>query len=165
MKKTMIVKLAAFEILCVVLAVLFAPLAVLFAKWDKEQTSFTGGAPFNGPLTIRGDLPWWLSWFGTFDERLPGGMYESDVVENYRRFGPYLCSVLWLWRNRMFGLTKWLFSRPTDFDEKLEYVREEIGPFVYGYGWKRYRATPDAHWIEGPFIAIPSVTIRLKRNG
>lgn len=164
MTQLQITKLALYEILCVLLALL-APLVVLFAKWDESPTTFTGGAPRNGPPTVRGDLPRWLSWFGTFDERLPGGMYEKTVVENHRRFGRYWCSVLWLWRNRMFGLTLALFGRPTTREESLEYTRGEIGPLMYGYGWKRYRATPQAHWFDGPFVAVPSVTVRFKRNG
>lgn len=165
MTQLQIAKLALYEILCVFLALVLAPIAVRFAKWDDRPTTFTGGLIDNGPPTVRGDLPSWLSWVGTFDERLPGGLYEETVVANYNRFGRYWCSVLWLWRNRMFGLTLRLFGRPTTRTEALVYTRGEVGPFMYGYGEKRYRATPQAHWFDGPFVAVQSVTIRLKRNG
>ena len=49
--------LIAFEVAAVILAVVCAPIAVLFAKWDNEATTFTGGTPDNGPATVRGDLP------------------------------------------------------------------------------------------------------------
>lgn len=157
-----IVAQAIFELLCVPVAAIGAPIAVLFARWDTEPTTWTGGAPDNGPLTVRGDLPWWLSWFETFDERLPGGMYEPTVRKVYARVGRYWCSVYWLaWRNRMFGLAKFLFGKP-DGAHWLETRR--FGPLVVEWGYKRYRATPQAHWQNGPFVVVPSFTIRLVKG-
>ncbi len=153
---------ALFELVCIPVALFGVPIAVLFARWDDGPTTWTGGAPDNGPPTVRGDLPWWLSWFGTLDERLPGGMYEPSVVSVYNRWGRYICSCYWLVvRNRMFGLAKFLFGR-ADGDPWFEW--RELGPVKIGWGYKRYRATPQAHWQNGPFVLVPSFTIRLARG-
>lgn len=154
---------AVFEIGCIPLAVIGVPIAVLFAQWDKDPVTFTGGASDNGPPTVRGDLPWWLSWFGTFDERLPGGMYEPSVVRVYNRWGRYVCSCYWLIvRNRMFGLAKFLFGRAPGGEW---WESRRLGPIYTGWGYKRYRATPQAHWVNGPFVAVASFTIRRARDG
>ena len=154
---------AAFEIACIPIAIVGVPIAVLFARWDKEPTTFTGGAPDNGPPTIRGDLPWWLNWFGTFDERLPGGMYEPTVVKVHERFGRYVCSCYWLIvRNRMFGLAKFLFGKEAEGPPPQQRWRIE-SPFLIGWGYWRYRATPQAHWVNGPFVDVAKVTIRWYR--
>lgn len=157
-----IVAHAAFEIACIPLALIGVPIAVLFARWDSGPTTWTGGASDNGPPTVRGDLPWGLGWFGTFDERLPGGMYEPTVVKVYNAAGRYWCSVYWLVvRNRMFGLAKFLFGRE---DGEPRFESRTFGPIYVGWGYKRYRATPQAHWERGPFVLVPSFTIRLARS-
>lgn len=52
-------------------------IVALFAVRDVEPTS-------NDAILIRrGDLPRWLRWFGTHDERLPGGFYEPRVARIY----------------------------------------------------------------------------------
>jgi hypothetical protein len=153
-----------FEIACIPLAVVGVPIVVLFAKWDDYETDFSGGCAPNGPPAIRGDLPKWAAWFGTFDERLPGGMYEPSVARVYQKYGRYVCSLYWLIvRNRMFGLMKFLFGKPAERHEQSEFVMHEVGPFLIGWGTKVYRATPTAHWRDGPFVRCPSVTIRLNR--
>lgn len=165
MKPWQIVLMAGYTLLCGVLALVGAPLVAFFAKWDVEPTTWTGGAPNNGPPTIRGDLPWWLRWFQTFDERLPGGMYEPTVREWLPKYGWYGCSVRWMWRNRMFGLTKALFGRPLGRGEQPRGMRwKDVGPLRFGAGWKKYRATPEAHWFEGPFVELPSVTVRIAKR-
>lgn len=152
--------MALYELACIPLAAIGAPIAVLFARWDKEPTTWTGGASDNGPPTIRGDLPMWLSWFGTFDERLPGGMYEPTVRKVYERSGRYWCSVYWLVvRNRMFGLAKWLFGKP-DGEPWIEERR--FGPLAVQWGYKRYRATPQAHWLNGPFVLVAFFSLGIK---
>lgn len=154
------IQLLIFAVLKRVIALVCAPIVCLFARWDDRPTTFTGGLLNNGPLTVRGDLPWWAAWFETFDERLPGGMYEPTVRAVYDRFGRYWCSVYWLNRNAMFGMTKAIFGRPTTRDEILRYEWRTVGPVRIGWGWKRYRATPTAHWIDGPFVKILSATVR-----
>lgn len=154
-----IVAQALLELLWIPLALFGAPVAVFFAQWDSEPTTWTGGAADNGPPTVRGDLPWWLSWFQTFDERLPGGMYEPTVVKVYNAVGRYWCSVYWLVvRNRMFGLEKALFGKPADrYEPWLE--RRQWWRIEVVWGWKQYRATPQAHWANGPFVLVPSFSV------
>jgi len=165
MSTTRIVLIVLFQLVSILLALVGVPIAALFARWDDKPTTFTGGAPNNGPPTIRGDLPRWAAWFGTFDERLPGGMYEPTVATVYRRFGRYWCSVYWLVvRNRMFGLTKALFGKPIPVDaDPAGMTWFEVGPFRVGYGTKKYRATPQAHWLDGPFVEIAVVSARFRR--
>jgi hypothetical protein len=156
--------LVVFEILAVLVAAVGVPIVLLFAKWDEQATTFTGGASDSGPPTIRGDLPWWASWFGTFDERLPGGMYEPTVVNVHRRFGRYWCSVYWLVvRNRMFGLAKFLFGKDIEAGaEPAGMAWKDVGPFRVGFGTKKYRATEAANWQSGPFVEVDSFTVRLR---
>ena len=153
--------LLIYEVLCRLIAFVCVPFVVLAARWDTMPTTFTGGAAFNGPATIRGDLPWWLAWFETFDERLPGGMYEPTVRKVYEKAGAYWCSVYWLNRNAMFGLTKFLFGKD---EERTGYEWRVFGPIKVGCGWKKYRATPAAHHITGPFVYVLSATVRLSRD-
>lgn len=156
-----IVFFALYELVTIVLAIVGAPIVCLFARWDRWPTTWTGGAPDNGPPAVRGDLPHWARWWETFDERLPGGMYEPTVVRVYQRFGRYVCSVYWLaGRNRMFTLGKALFGREP---AGREWHRRDLGPIWIGWGWKRYRATPHAHWERGPFVEVPSFTVRRRR--
>lgn len=155
--------LMIYELIALVLAAFGAPIVCLFARWDKDVTTFTGGASDNGPPTIRGDLPRWAWPWETIDERLPGGMYEETVRKVHRRFGRYWCSVYWLMRNRMMGLSAALYGGPPSPRSNRFYWRR-IGPLYFGFGYKKYRATPQAHWVTGPFIEMPSVTIRLKRT-
>jgi hypothetical protein len=164
MARIRVTLLAMYEILCIPLALVGVPIALLFAKWDDTTSTFTGGAEDNGPPTIRGDLPVWAAWFGTFDERLPGGMYEPTVVAIHRRFGRHVCSAYWLIvRNRMFGLTKALFGKPiAKHDSPAGMAWSDIGPVRIGYGTKKYRATPEAHFSNGPFVEVASFTIRFK---
>jgi hypothetical protein len=165
MRKLEIVGFALWEALGFVLAVLGAPIVAAFARWDDKPSSFTGGAQDNGPLTIRGDLPRWASAWETIDERLPGGMYEEQVRNVHRRFGRYVCSVYWLIRNRMMGLTAKLFGRPLAVDQPPRGMQSKVlGPLYFGAGWKKYRATPQAHWEQGPFIEMPSVTVRFLKG-
>lgn len=150
------------ELVAIPIAAVFVPFAALFARWDSEPTTWTGGASDNGPPTIRGDLPMWLSWFGTFDERLPGGMYEPTVRKVYNAVGRYWCSVYWLVvRNRMFGLRKALFT-VEDYGPWREERR--FGRLVLSWGVKRYRATPQAHWLNGPFVLIADASFELARQ-
>lgn len=161
-----IVAQAIFELVCVPIAAFLVPFVVPFARWDREPTTFTGGAPDNGPPIVRGDLPWWASLFGTFDERLPGGMYEPTVVKVYNRFGRYWCSLYWLIvRNRMFGLAKAMFGKPIAPDEQPAGMTwRTIGRLRVGWGTAKYRATPQANWQRGPFVEVAKFTVRLVRE-
>lgn len=99
-----------------VLGNLLCPILMLFAlpfiKWDKEPT----WARDHTLEIIRGDLPKWLSWLSTPDERLPGGMYEPTVKDIYERRGKYFTSWYWLGvRNCLMNLAVWLGHETTDY--------------------------------------------------
>jgi hypothetical protein len=172
------------ELLSLVLAP-FVPVVVLFAKWDREPTTFTGGADELGWPEIRGDLPRWAYIWGTPDERLPCDLRTSDfhaqLLRLRWRFGArvarYLVSVRWLLRNRMYGLT-WLTSaRPSDGDlepspepgivwhptEGIWRWWARLGPLALHVGWKCHRADEKARWDTGPFVAVRFVSLRRAR--
>ncbi len=159
------------------LTIPLVPFVVLFRERKVLRTSkiTVEAAEVTDELHVdRTKLPDWLWWFQTPDEPLPGGLYEPTVLRWYQTLGYYWCSVLWLIRNRMYGMS-WYFGRPADgyldpVDGKI--VRrgdlwrwyKQVGPIVLQAGWKVHRKDFDAHWRDGPFWAIPFVTVRLKRN-
>lgn len=133
-------------------------------------------ALFRGP-TVRVDivlgirveryaLPTWLAWFDTPDEYLPGGLYEPRVVDSLINWSShYFTAVQWLAANRLYGLS-WRFGlRTSGYGAYPWRWRKETGPLVWLAGWKVHRATYDASEVDGPFIAIPFVSVRLARNG
>lgn len=162
MNRIRIILFALWESLCLVLAVLGAPVVARYVRWDTEPTTFTGGTDQPSWPTIRGDLPSWAWAWDTIDERMPAGMYESTMRQRLERWGPYWCTVSWLIRNRMMGLTAKLFGKPWARDVPVRWDFRHYGPLYFGWGWKKYRATPSADWVDGPFIVMPSVTIRLR---
>jgi hypothetical protein len=164
MTKIQIVGFALYEALTIVLALIGAPIVAAFVKWDSEPSVITGGAPLHAYPAIRGDLPGWAWMWATIDERMPCAMYEQTMRETLARVGPYWTTVRWLIRNRMMGLTKALFGRACTADDTVLYTKKIVGPFAFGAGWKRYRATPTARPDTGPFVAMPSVSVRLARN-
>lgn len=93
---------------------LFAPVlsaaALPFIKWDANATPDSKRT--SGSETVRGDLPAWLSWLTTPDERLPGGTYEATVKRLLDRLGKYATAYYWIGvRNRAHGLA-YLFRKP-----------------------------------------------------
>lgn len=119
--------------LLITLLNLACPILVLFTlpfiKWDKTETLDREGRD----PAIRGDLPRWLSWFSTPDERLPGGLYEDTVHAFYLKHGKLWCSWYWLGvRNCLMGMATAL-GKPTS-----DYIPEE--PLGY---WER--GTGDGH--------------------
>jgi len=145
-----------FKVFCPVVV----PFALLFAKWEQSPT--------NG--VVRGDLPKWLSWFSTPDERLPGGMYEPTVAAMYKKHGRFITAWYWLgFRNCLHGFAA-MFGKPaSDFfpgynrtDPKF-FKRDDIwryftyiGPFRFVVGYKVYRLA------DGSFLATPSFTIQVR---
>lgn len=112
---------------------LYAPvlmlLALPFIKWDKEPTLD------GSDLAIRGDLPGWLDWLSTPDERLPGGLYEPAHKALYERYGKWVASWYWLGiRNVMFGLS-FKLGKPAS----AHFNDEPMGLVDYGDIWQ-YRA-------------------------
>lgn len=129
----------------------------LFAKWDKEPTEGV----------IRGDLPKWLSWFSTPDERLPGGMYEPTVASMYEKRGKLVTSMYWLgFRNRAHGFRQ-LTGKPAteaqhmnsdkaryiDLGDGLWRLTLVFGPFRFVTGYRVYNQ-------KGTYVAIPTFTIK-----
>ena len=143
---------------------LFAPVLVLlalpFIRWDAAPRLDPSG---NYPA-IRGDLPRWLAWLGTPDERLAGGLYEPAVLSIYQRFGRFFCAWYWLGlRNTMHGLAA-VFGVPTSAGwadgfglqrrGRLWWIRWPLlgGRLAFKAGYRIYV-------IDGAFLAVPVFTI------
>lgn len=145
---------------------LVAPLLVLlalpFAKWDDFPS-----VARDGTTTIRGDLPNWLSWLSTPDERLPGGLYETEHKALLEKTGKYFASWYWLgWRNRLHGL-RMALGKPTydyityspGFSERgdIWHYSKQIGIFRFAAGYKVYKL------LDGSFRAAPVCTVMVRR--
>lgn len=74
-------------------------------------------APFVVPFADKysGRLPRGFRWLETPDDPLPGGQYEPQVRKVYDRFGFYVGSVYWLWRNRAYRFAQQFAYRPRVF--------------------------------------------------
>jgi hypothetical protein len=140
------------------------PFALLFAKWDTEPTKEVQHGLSLNPYVIRGDLPNWLSWFSTPDERLPGGLYEADVYATYLKRGAFYCSWKWLgFRNVLMGMSAYFGKETTGFlPENIEGFYEHdgiwqanfrLGDFKLILGYKVYQ------FPNGKFWAMPCFTI------
>lgn len=104
------------------------PFLMWFARWDGAVTRDLDG---RFPI-IRGDLPRWLAWFETPDERLPGGLYEPTVEKVYVVWGKWGCTYYWLGlRNRAFGLARAIGKATTD------YIPEGYGFWERGDIWRQ----------------------------
>lgn len=152
--------------LMVQVVALFAPALVLlalpFIRWDAaDSVDGMGRYP-----AIRGDLPRWLSWLGTPDERLPGGLYEPAVLSIHKRFGRFFCAWYWLGiRNTMHGFAA-AFGLPTSAGwadgfglqqrGKLWWIRWPLlwGRLAFKAGYRIYTFPPDDR-----FVAVPVFTV------
>lgn len=131
-------------------------------KWDKTESTGGGGEAFSN--TIRGDLPWWLNWYQTPDERFPGGMNEPTVVGWMFDYGKRVCSARWMMRNRMMGLGKAIGYETSDYiPEGAGYWERidgtwrwavHIGSFEYKIGHQVYK------YLDGKFWAVPVLTLK-----
>jgi hypothetical protein len=145
---------------------LVAPLLMLlalpFIKWDDEPSTARDGS-----TTIRGDLPNWLTWLSTPDERLPGGLYVAALNDVLAKHGKHIASWYWLGiRNRMFGL-RMVFGKPAT--EYIPDVRgwyqngdiwqysKQVGIFRFAVGYKVYKL------LDGSFLAGPVCTVMVRR--
>lgn len=151
--------LAIFSIL---IPPFLVPFLLPFIKWDSTPTP--GGDGGTASVTIRGDLPKWLSWFSTPDERLPGDITQPAVGSCLKKFGKNFCAYYWIGqRNRAVGLATWL-GQPTN-----EYIPSgtgywengdiwryamNIGPLQFICGYQVYKL------LDGTFHAAPCVTIK-----
>ena len=90
---------------------------IWFIRWDPLPTP--ADDPFDPSVTTRGDLPKWLRWAQTMDQRYPGGLYEPAIMaalgngEHWRRLWT---SYLWTGhRNRAMGLAYMLGKPALDY--------------------------------------------------
>lgn len=142
---------------------LFAPLLMLlalpFIKWDKAPSTDR-----RGDVAIRGDLPGWLSWLSTPDERLPGGLYEPEHKKLLNKYGKWFASWYWLGvRNALFGLAM-AFRIPADShipdvrgwyrSGKVWQYSAQLGPIRFVMGYKVYRILDGSLWAAPCFTAM-----------
>lgn len=144
---------------------LFAPLLVLlalpFIRWDADLSLDPSG---NDPAR-RGDLPRWLAWLGTPDERLPGGLYEPAVRSIYQRWGGVVCAWYWLGlRNTMHGFAAafglpasegWADGFGLQRRGRLWWIRWPLlnGRLAFKGGYRIYTL------LDGSYLAVPVFTI------
>lgn len=151
--------------LLIQIVALFAPLLVLlalpFIRWDSSQSLDPSG---NFPA-IRGNMPRWLSWLETPDERLPGGLYEPAVLAIYEKYGAWVCAWYWLGvRNRVQGFAA-AFGVPATKGWTGHYGRQDQGalwwvrwPLLnrklsFKAGYRIYLL------LDGSYLAVPVFTI------
>jgi len=155
------IAIALFLQLAALLAPLFVLLALPFIRWDG---GFSLDRSNNHPA-VRGDMPKWLRWLETPDERLPGGLYEPTVKSVYRRFGSLICVWYWLGiRNRLHGLAA-SFGEPAERpwgpefgmqrQGSLWWIRKPLlnGRLAFKAGYRVY-TLPDKS-----FLAVPVFTV------
>ena len=162
-KKTDFLRAPALGLIVTVLNIVCPMLVLLalpFVKWDAAPSAARQGET----AVIRGDLPGWLSWFSTPDERLPGGMYEPAVASMHARWGKWITSWYWLGiRNCLFGLSLRLGRPATDYipDEPLGFWQRDdiwrysarLGAFKFITGYKVYKL-PDGSFRAAPCLSL-----------
>jgi hypothetical protein len=143
-----------------------APLVAIFRGQAAGETLLHDGLSVH-----RYDWPVILFVLTTPDERGPGGLYEPDIERAYRERGRWWCATVWLARNPGAGFA-WLFGITADgyLDRpsgnglvqrgRLWRWRRDIGPIRIEAGREVHRADYDATAENGPWIAIPFVSIR-----
>lgn len=136
------------------------PFILLFARWDKEPTTGSYGSG----LTIRGDLPDWLSWFSTPDERLPGGLYEPTVAAMLQRYGKYITSWYWLGiRNCLMGMSCYFGKQTTDYAPETPgfWERGDVWRYTVNLGFLRMILGYQVYkHLDGSFWAYPCFTVK-----
>lgn len=137
-------------------------LALPFIKWDEYPS-----VARDGTVAIRGDLPRWLSWLSTPDERLPGGLYVPDLNDVLTKHGKHIASWYWLGvRNRLFGLRMALGKPATEYipdvrgwykNGAIWQYSKQMGIFRFCAGYKVYKL------LDGSFRAAPVCTVMVRR--
>lgn len=135
-------------------------LALPFVKWDDEPTAGSYGIG----SVVRGDLPDWLSWLRTPDERLPGGLYESEHLALYEKYGKWVASWYWLGvRNRMIGMSVAFGHQTTDYSpdtlgwwERGDVWRYsfKVGVIKVLMGYKIYKLLDGRFWAASSFSVM-----------
>ncbi len=161
-------------LLIALVSAIVAPIGMLFAvwfiRWDETATETvihwsTGpGDPNESVSRIRGDLPRWLRWFQTPDERFPCAMYEPAMLSMLDTRGKLFASYWWAgWRNQLMGMAA-AFGKPaTDFiPESAGYWERDdiwryslpVGPIRIVVGWQVTKL------LDGSFLAVPVATLK-----
>ena len=141
---------------------LLVPFALPFTKWDKAPSEPRNA---DGIAIIRGDLPDWLSWFQTPDERLPGDTCEAAVKDMFLKRGKWITSWYWLGvRNIAMGLAVAMGHETTD------YVPEQpLGFWKRGKTWRYAAMLGKVRFVvgyqvyktaSGRFLAAPVFTLK-----
>jgi len=116
-------------------------------------------------------LPYWLAWFDTPDQLLPGDLIGEPAVKKwYDDYGWFYCAWRWLsFRNVFFGFN-WMFGKPCSgyIKSMSEEQKKADGIFYYEYPfWKLklivgYATYFDVHsWCtDKGFWAVPKISLR-----
>lgn len=114
---------------------------------------------------------WGIPDAGTPDELMPGGLYEMAILRTYLAWSSqWWTATNWLWRNAGYGVA-WHYGRWASAYLDLTadgYVernglwrwQKTFGPVKFMAGWKVHRSDYLASAVNGPFWAIPFVSIR-----
>lgn len=138
--------------LLLILLSIIAPVLVIFTipfiKWDVVITTQPQRTLPPVP-TYMGDLPWWLSWFQTPDNRLPGDLAIPEVKKVFDKYGKNVCAWYWMGlRNQVMGLACWMGSKTSDYaPEGVEGLWERTD--VYGTIWKYTKVIGKVKFITG----------------
>ena len=155
-------------LLLALVSLIVAPIGMLFAvwfvKWDTEPTAGSYADDPTVPKIIRGDLPWWLSWFSTPDERCPCNSFEPDMMVMLAKYGRTFTTYWNLGiRNQLMGLAAALGKPATDYIPEGNgfWERDDIwryslplGPIRIVAGWQVYRR------LDQSFLAVPVFTLK-----
>jgi hypothetical protein len=158
-------------LLLALVSLVVAPVGMLFAvwfiKWDTEPSAGSYADDPTVPKIVRGDLPWWLSWFSTPDERCPCNSFEPAMMGMLETYGKTFTTYWNLgWRNQMMGLAAalgketigYIPETPNGFWTNGDTWRYSLplGPIRIVAGWQVYRR------LDQTFLAVPVLT--LKKN-
>lgn len=137
-------------------------LSLPFIKWDKTESTGSYGRD----SVMRGDLPDWLGWLRTPDERLPGGLYETAHADLYAKHGKWVASWYWLGvRNRLIGMGVAFGHETTDYSpDALGWWSRgdvwryafKVGPIKFLLGHKIYKL------LDGRFWAVPACSVMVR---
>ena len=156
-------------LLLALVSLVVAPVGMLFAvwfvRWDKEPSAGSYADDPNVPKIIRGDLPKWLSWFSTPDDRCPGPSYEPTIVSMIAKYGGTVTTYYNLGlRNQMMGLAQALGKPTTDYipEEPLGFWERDdvwrysakLGPIKFVCGWQVTKL------LDSSFLAVPVATLK-----
>ena len=151
-------------------SLIVAPIGMLFAvwfvKWDTEPSAGSYADDPTVPKIIRGDLPWWLSYFSTPDERCPCNSFEPDMMVMLEKYGKTFTTYWNLgWRNQMMGLAAALGKSTTAYAPEgiKNWNRGDVWAFSFPLricrfvgGWQIYKK------LNGTFLAVPVGTLKRK---